>query len=209
MINCLPAAYNNSQKFKLNNLINYQENFFDIINNRDDDVILPPNISHELFAKIPIAMGKLNTESEDIEAVKRWLLAKFFTNNQNSHNESLSVTHLHSNAYGLRFCTRLCQTGLTRSEYELKLNKREFYGSNSLIFVLQPCEDEEYEKYLFQSRKNFFQILRLFNENLELNSPEVLKSYQFMFVSYLDGLKETKDTIDFILGFKFYFLHIF
>ncbi len=165
-------------------------------------MLLPVHVSQELFVKISVAMPKLNTsEMDDMEAIKSWLLTKFFEPGQTSGVENLCVTQLHSNAYGLRFCAKLCTTGLTQAEFELKLNKREFYGTNALIFVILPVEEnEESFSYLRRMKGHFYQTLRLCNENLDLSNPNVIDLYQFMFVSYLESHEQTKEAIQFILG---------
>ncbi len=146
-------------------------------------------------------MPRLNTDDPDIEALKRWLLTKFFAPKETSHSENLSVTMLHSNAYGLRFFSKLCTSDMNEHELVNKLNKRELYGTNSLIYVLMPCEDERrLHEYMTHCRKDFFKILRLFNENLDLTDRNSIDSYQFMFISYLDNAKETQEVIKFILG---------
>lgn len=175
------------------------ENYFDIIHNRDDQVLMPANMNHELFAKIVISLPKLNSENEDKEAIKRWLMMKFFQPGQTSHIENLCVTMLHSNTYGLKFNSKLCTTNQSQYEFECKLKKREFYGANALVFALMPC-DEDLHTYSKRMKREFFQVLKLFNENLDFNSTSVVEAYRFMFISYLDGDKETRSVIDFILG---------
>lgn len=146
-------------------------------------------------------MPKLNTDSKDMEAIKRWLLTKFFEPGETSRVENLCVTQLHSNGYGLRFCAKLCTTGLTEAEFDHRLNRRDFYGTNALIFVLLPVEEnEETYMYLKRMKAHLFQTLRLFNENLDVTVPNAIDSYQFMFVSYLESHEETKEVIKLILG---------
>ena len=108
---------------------------------------------------------------------------------------------LQTNAYGLKFCSKLCHTGLSEHELNAKLSRREFYGAYSLVYVLMPCEDEnDLDSYLHQNRMEFYRILKLFNENLDLMDPNAIDSYQFMFLSYLESHEETKKAINFILG---------
>ncbi len=146
-------------------------------------------------------MPRLNTDNPDNEALKRWLLTKFFRPNETAHSEHLSVTLLHSNAYGLRFCSKLCTSDMSEHELGVRLSKREFYGANSLIYVLMPCDDERrLHEYMEETRGELFRVLKLFNENLDLMDQSAIDSYQFMFVSYLANAEETQATIKFIIG---------
>jgi len=89
------------------------------------------------------------------------------------------------------------------SEHELgvRMSRREFYGANSLVYVLMPCDDERrLHEYMEETRGELFRVLKLFNENLDLTDQSAIDSYQFMFVSYLANVEETQATIKFIIG---------
>ena len=202
------------------------QQFFDIIHNRDESILLPPFSlaspssfnpndsldqktitlnSHELFAKTIIVMPKLaHNDSDDLEAIKRWLMNKFFhfDSNKNAyetkHIENLFVTMLHSNAYGFRFCIKVCSSNMTDQEYETKQNSRNLYGANSMIYILAPLDkNQTIDSYSTTNRLKLLKILKLFNENLTVQQS--LQLFQIMFVSYLN-LEQTRQVIKLIVG---------
>ncbi len=208
------------------------ENYFHIINNRDDSIILPPlspstasasaslnlndsldkstfnlNNSNELFTKTVLIMPKLTDSADDqeLDGIKHWLKNKFFrfdsaqTCYETNHIENLFVTTLHSNTYGLRFCIKVCSSDLSQHQYETKLAKRTLYGSNSIIYILPPLKtNETFESYSNENQKTIRKVLRLFNENLDVDSTA--KNCQFMFISYLSTHHQTRQIIDQIVG---------
>ena len=222
------------------------ENYFHIIHNRDESIILQPIDSaaaaataggpvslsnsddennslneslinsHELFTKTVVVMprlkiaGKKNDQNdfdEDIESIKRWLMSKFFkfdsTNTysyETNHLETLFITKLHSNSYGLRFCIKVCSSNLNKAEYESKLYKRTLFGSTSMIYILMPVSlNQTLNEYLIENQKMLLQIVKLFNENIT-DLKQLIANCQFMFISYLNNSEQTEQVIQFILG---------
>ena len=233
IVHCEPyqmyLTWNSSMNYKnyLYDLL--LDNYFSIIRNKDNFLILPPPLYNqidnaafnntEIFIKMVLAMPLSKQKAEN--DVKRWLVSKFFgldnsdINEKNSaHLDSLCVNCLKSNKFGIRFCFRMSSSEMSPAEYQQKLNTRLLFGANSMVFVLMPVSsdldssnisDEEYDglfrEYLVKTRSSFNTILGLFNENLNFSRhPNLVNAYEFMFISYLDSNQQTKTAIDFILG---------
>ena len=207
---------NLNYKNYLNELI--LDNYFNIIHNRDDCLILPiPKYdqdyiqNNELLIKTIVAIEPLSNSSNldcDDEAIKRWLMNKFFHfdskktySYETKHIENACVNLLKSDKYGIKFCIKYQSSIMNQNEYESKLKSRSLFGSCSMVYVFMPHDPNKisFQHYLNENRENFHKILKLFNENIELNE-EVINSYEYMFISYLDDHEKTQLAINFILA---------
>ena len=173
-----------------------------------------PSASSELYVKSVVVMPPMlkqnEHDEESDEAIKRWLMAKFFHFDSKSrkyetkHLENLCVNTLKASKFSLKFCIKLCADHMSPNELEKKRLARSLYGANSLIFVLMPFvspslenEEDSFMAYVNLNRRNFFQILALFDENLKQVD---LNAHEFMFISYLEDNEQTKFAIEHILG---------
>ena len=154
-------------------------------------------------------------DDDNIDAIKRWLMSKFFRFNAKTRQyetqelNAFCVNSLKSSKFCMKFCIKLCTSHMSSIEYQKKMHRRSLYGANSMIFVLMPLDKSEdkddslFQAYMSKNRKSFYQILSLFNENHKLsdeNLARTLNNYEFMFISYLEDNNQTKACIEHILG---------
>lgn len=155
------------------------ENYFNIIHNRDSEIVL--QIPYTEPSEQQISVKTILCSEEN------WILERFFgrQREKNFFFENLSINLLEPNEFSIKFCVKL---------FNQALDSRDFYGSNSIIFILESINPQiGFRNYIQKNKEDFYKILRNLNENFDL------KQYEFMFISYLDQ-ELTLNCIQSILG---------
>jgi hypothetical protein len=184
------------------------ENYFSIIGNRDDDVLLAPqinpvsqDINNQLFVKMVLAMpvsDLLSTSSTE----ECWLIRKFFDSNDtqkltdDNHRElqCLGLNQLSSDEYGIKFCLRLFKTNRQASDYQAKRASRNLYATNAVVFVFMPLRaNENNNNYMRENQSRFVSLLQAIESTVQ----------NFMFVSFLKDESQTHQAVEFLISNTF------
>lgn len=154
------------------------------------------NVNNHL--KMLFIMPKLQKDvSNDYEFIKRWLLSKFFHFDRHNlvYNTQIVyhlVTSFNKNN-AIRFSIKCCPLNISEAELEAKIQKRTYYGANSIIFVLLPIEsNSSFDEYINELTINFRRVLKsLCSSNIK-----------FFFISYLIDEQQTKMVIDKLINYE-------
>ena len=183
-------------------------NYFNIVHDNEEEVFLSPCITNlltiqpsdssalpkinEIYLKSVLVMPLNERDDENNKAIEHWLMRKFFEFNLNTNSyktlrlESFCLNALQKIQYVVKFCLKLFKTNLKREEYEVKERKRSLYGANSMIFVLMPFNETNWETYLAENRCHLRETLKLFNENVHVDT--IKAKVHFMFIQLLKQL---------------------
>lgn len=158
------------------------ENYFNIIHDRYDDVILPLPAEEKLTtlssssSSAPLSSSQLNVKlvlvcPSEANTLQKWLLKKFFDieHRMGEHDwenmkrvEQFALNSLDENKYGISLVLRLVKGRLSRDEYERCYRNRILYAADCVIYVLMPvASDRLGSDYLKENRDIFQSIVKL------------------------------------------------
>jgi hypothetical protein len=175
------------------------ENYFNIVHDRNTNVILPLPIdpsgglassSNELNAKTVFVYPNTNSSSGESEEtsrqIRRWLVKKFFNFEENSDSEfdsesdlfkrieSFSLNSLDENKYGVNYVLRISKMRMSQGEFEKATRNRSLFGANSAIFVLMPLLGSNLNSYLRENQNAFEMISQLCGHSIRVIQKLIL-----------------------------------
>lgn len=155
------------------------ENYFNIIHNRHNDVLLPLATGTELNAKIVLvcpgaeAAAGFSKQQQTLD----WLFRKLFDAQISNENEiehlklveSFSLNNLDDIKYGMNLVLRVTKMGLTRDEIAKISQNRSLFGADSMIYVLSSLDSGiSIDSYAKGHCEEFQSIIRLCNNNIRV-----------------------------------------